>query len=418
MKTTIVKLNNENYFTWKFRMELIFIKDDVWHVIEKTAPALSSDRSNQSTVDAWKRSDDKASATIELLVEDNQLNHIRNKTTAKQWWDALKEHHEKSTLSNKVILMRKICDAKMEEDGDMEAHIDVLTGLFQRLVALGETQLSDSWTVAMILSSLPASYSTLVTALEARPEADLTLSLVESKLIGEYQRRKASESANNNNSNDSAMKISNKDPRLCFFCKRSGHLKRSCTSYAAWKEKQESKPSEQAKLVQRNVPSIQIEQSEEYLFMVSTKSTNRSKSDTDWTLDSAATSHTTGNKNLFVSLTYGNYGTVKVANDCFEKVLGRGTVRIKLINSTGKESSAMLCDVLYTPKITDNLLSVRKLTSKGFKVYFERNGCKILYGNSEIGIADCYGNLYKLRQPQRAYKLLSECHHVSKCIHH
>lgn len=352
-------------------MELLLIKDDVWHVVEKSAPVLSSDRSNQSAIDAWKKCDDKARATIGLLVEDNQLNHIRNKATAKQWWKALKDHHEKSTLSNKVILMRKICHAKMEEDGNMEAHIDDLTGLFQKLVALGETQLSDSWTVAMILSSLPASYSTLVTALETRPEEDLTLSLVQSKLIGEYQRRKASERVNSNGSNDSAMRVSEKDTRLRFFCKRSGHLKRSCTSYAAWKEKQERKPSEQAKLVERNASSIQSEQSEEYLFMVSTKSTKKDKNTTDWTVDSAATSHTTGNKDLFASLTYGNYGTVKVANDCFEKVVGRGRVNIKLVNEMGKESTATLCDVLYTPAISDNLLSVRKLTSNGFRVNFE-----------------------------------------------
>lgn len=137
VKTTIAKLNNENYFTWKFRVELLLIKDEVWHVVEKPAPVLSADRSNQSTVDAWKKCDDKARAMIGLLVEDNQLNHIRNKATAKQWWDALKDHHEKSTLSNKVILMRKICNTKMQENGDMEAHINELSGSFQRLVALG-----------------------------------------------------------------------------------------------------------------------------------------------------------------------------------------------------------------------------------------------------------------------------------------
>ncbi len=138
----------------------------------------------------------------------------------------------------------------------------------------------------------------------------------------------------------------------------------------------------------------------------------------DWTVDSAATSHTTGNKDLFASLTYGNYGTVKVANDCFEKVVGRGTVTIRLVNEMGKESSASLCDVLYTPAISDNLLSVRKLTSKGYTVNFEGNGCKILFDNRQIGIADCCGELYKLRQPQKAYSSLSEHHHTSKCIHY
>lgn len=423
VKTSIVKLNNENYFTWKFRVELLLIKDDVWHVVEKPTPVLLTDRSNQSAVDAWKKCDDKARATIGLLVEDNQLNHLRNKPTAKLWWDALKNHHERNTLSNKVILMRKICCAKLDEGGDMEAHIYELSGLFQRLVALGETQLSDSWTVAMILSSLPESYNTLATALEIRPEEDLTLALVESKLIGEYQRRKASQSVNGNSTNDSAMKISEKDTRQCFFCKRSGHLKRTCSSYIAWKEKQERKPSEQAKLVGRNNnPPTSSEQSDEYLFMLTTKGSQSNRStnrkDTEWTIDSAATSHTTGNKSLFATLRIGNHGSVKVANDCYEKVIGKGTANIKFFNEMGQESSAMLSDVLYTPAITDNLLSVRKLTSKGFKVIFEENGCKILSGDRQIGIGDCRDGLYKLRQPEKAYAVLSESRHSSKCIHH
>lgn len=419
VKTTITKLNNENYFTWKFKMELLLIKDEVWHVISGTPMTLSSDRSNQAAVDVWKKSDDKARAMIGLLVEDNQLSHIRSKTTAKQMWETLKEYHEKSTLSNKVILMRQICGAKMEEGGDMEEHIDQLTGLFQKLVALGETELSDNWTVAMILSSLPPSYNTLVTALETRPEADLTLSLVQSKLIGEHRQRKANGSIDNQSNNDSAMRVSEKETKLCFFCKRSGHLKRSCSSYIAWKERQERKTSEQAKLVGRNVSTTKSEQNEEYLFMVTTKGKRTSSNNnTEWTIDSAATSHTTGNKNLFVTLNYGNHGSVKVANDCYEKVLGKGTIPVKFVNELGKESTATLCDVLYTPAITDNLLSVKKLTSNGFKVIFEENSCKIIRGERQIGIGDCCGDLYKLRQSQRAYAVMSESHHTSKCIHY
>lgn len=262
IKTTITKLSNENYFTWKFRVELLLIKEGVWDVVSGTIPVLSNDRSNQSTFDAWKRNDDKARANIGLLVEDNQLSHIRSKTTAKEMWESLKEYHEKSTLSNKVILMRQICGANMEESGDMETHIGELTILFQRLVALGETQLSDSWTVAMILSSLPPSYSTLVTALETRPEADLTLSLVQSKLIGEYRQRKA----NGNIGTDSALKLSQKKRKLCFFCDQEGHFKGSCPGYIPWKEKQESKSLAQAKLVEQSERSNYTEQDEEYLF--------------------------------------------------------------------------------------------------------------------------------------------------------
>lgn len=39
---------------------------------------------------------------------------------------------------------------------------------------------------------------------------------------------------------------------------------------------------------------------------------------------------------------------MKVANDCYEKVIGKGTANIKFFNEMGQESSAMLSDVLYT----------------------------------------------------------------------
>jgi len=50
----------------------------------------------------------------------------------------------------------------------------------------------------MILSSVLRSYDTLVTAFEARPEADLTIPLIKSKLIDDYNRWK--ENSNQDNS--------------------------------------------------------------------------------------------------------------------------------------------------------------------------------------------------------------------------
>ncbi|KAF2880266.1 hypothetical protein ILUMI_25914 [Ignelater luminosus] len=87
----------------------------------------------------------------------------------------------------------------MNENGNMKDPITELINLFQKLTDIGEEKLSKKWTVAMILSSLPRSYDTLITALETRPEADITLSLVKSKLINEYNRRKKADNSNNVN---------------------------------------------------------------------------------------------------------------------------------------------------------------------------------------------------------------------------
>lgn len=72
----------------------------------------------------------------------------------------------------------------------MEDHINNMLDLVNKLAALGE-QLMDHLIVAMMLSSLPDSYNTLISALESRAEEDLTLDLVKGKLIDDYKRRKA-----------------------------------------------------------------------------------------------------------------------------------------------------------------------------------------------------------------------------------
>lgn len=62
------KLDNSNYQFWKYKMELVLIKDQVYDVVNEDAPA------NQSA--AWKRKDDKARALIGLQVEDNDIIHL------------------------------------------------------------------------------------------------------------------------------------------------------------------------------------------------------------------------------------------------------------------------------------------------------------------------------------------------------
>lgn len=70
------KLNENNYQTWKYRMELLLTREDSWNV--DVEPALDP------ITAAWKLKRGKARTPIALLVEDGRLIHIRRKETAKQ----------------------------------------------------------------------------------------------------------------------------------------------------------------------------------------------------------------------------------------------------------------------------------------------------------------------------------------------
>ncbi len=103
--------------------------------------------------------DNKARALIDLHVEDDQFIHIRSEKTELASLNALKDHHERHTLSNKVHLVRCICELKLKKNE--------LNELFQKekLQDINEKKLSESSIVAMLLSSLHGQYDTLITLL-------------------------------------------------------------------------------------------------------------------------------------------------------------------------------------------------------------------------------------------------------------
>lgn len=398
-----MKLNGQNYFIWKYRMEMLLMKEKLWSVVNEDKP-----EANAEQIAAWQQRDDQARGWIGLLVEDSQLCHIRNSTTAKEAWRALKAHHEKDTLSNKVTLIRRICCCKMEESDSMNDHLTNLTDLFQKLTDLGE-ELSNSWIVGMILSSLPRSYDTLVTALETRPEADLTLSLVQSKLLAEYNRRKET---NGGDTSEAILKTTDKGI-TCFFCKKKEHARRDCTRYKTWKEKQ--KEGNKVSKVEGNQTSKpeklnKIEQNQDFLFMVITNS------HTDWVVDSGATCHVASNEQCFMSLNRTVHNNnLNVANGEKATVRGKGTCVIRFVNKDGIELQMTIMEVAYAPSINRNLLSVKKLADNGYKVNFMTGACKILYRDKKVAIADKHLNLFRLREPIEAYAVAE---HKSKCIHY
>lgn len=177
-KTSINKLNNNNYFTWKFKMQMILVKEKVWKTISESAPT------EVTAIAKWQELDGIAQALISLSVDDNQFSLIMDKKTAKEMWKSLREFHENSTIVNKMTLMRNMFDSKMSDSTSIEEHIAEISNYLQKLNGLGVTAFNDETIKsAVLLSSLPESYRTLVTTLEARD--NLTWSIVTSKLIDE-----------------------------------------------------------------------------------------------------------------------------------------------------------------------------------------------------------------------------------------
>lgn len=417
-KSMLVRLNSDNYFTWKYKMEMYLRKEKCWSAVSPgerpVVPDLAAGGANQAAVTAaetalatFVEKNEQALALIGLCVEDGQLVHIRTKQTAKEAWDSLRGYHERNTLCNKVTLMRKICGLKLTEKGNVETHLSELTNSFQKLVDLGENQLDEHWKVAITLSSLPSSYDSLVEALEARPDADLTLSLVHSKLIERAKRQENNgNSSSNEHNGDTVLKTAERKLNvICFFCKKGGHVKKDCVKHKEWLKK---KPKEKTKGDKVN----SVEESNDALFTVSTTDDSNS-SGCEWLIDSGATSHVVNNRHLFMKFDSHHKSQVDVANGGTESVCGKGTCSIEILNESGNVAQLKLSNVLFAPQITGNMLSVGKLCADGFTVCFGDSSCTILHNGKQIGIADEVNGLYKLRQPNKVCSLKSN----EYCIH-
>ena len=237
-KYTIAKLNSNNYFNWRYKLQMLLIEKDVWEVIDEEEPT--------PITNAWRRKDRKALATIALHVEDDQIQHIRNCLTAVDAWHCLKEIHEKDTPNNRVSILRKMMTTNLQEGGDVEKYLSEMNELYQKMIAMGNEFKPDFIMSAILLGSLPESYNGLVQVLEGRSE-ELTKNLVYSKVLEEYKRRKEKVNGKDKEGTktpanfDLPTAMISKFEKICNYCKEKGHFKRNCGKYVEWLEQRVDK---------------------------------------------------------------------------------------------------------------------------------------------------------------------------------
>lgn len=248
IKYSLTKLNSNNYFNWRYKMQMFLIKKGVWNVIKDDIP--------DDITENWTKDDQEAHSIIALSIEDDQIQHIRNCLCAKGAWGNLKEFYEKDSPNSRVSILRKLMTKRLD---DVEMDVNEMNELFQKLLALGEEFKPEFILSATLIGSLPESYNGLAAILESRNE-ELTSTLVCSMIIDEYKRRKERKETNY----DSVLKVGSssrrfKDEMVCFFCDKKGHYKQNCEEYKEWYQKKQSRQIEKANM-------LKSENDKDYLF--------------------------------------------------------------------------------------------------------------------------------------------------------
>lgn len=259
-------------------------------------------------------------------------------------------------------LLTDIVGKRAGEGDDIQAHVNAMTEMFQKLLALGKFD-PKFMLCATLSNSLPRSYDSLVLAIQSRREDEINIGAVKSIITEEYRRRSARKSGRNE---DAALKVTTKvnvkphqgssSKLICHFCKKSGHFKRDCQKYDRWKADRgiSGEKRHGANVVQ------QSNSGNEFLFLVGLNE--------GWILDSDATCHICCDRNEFTELNESHTEMITMANGEKVRALGRGKVKLLLVNGAGETSRVLMDGVLFVPSIGTKLISVRRITDKGFRV--------------------------------------------------
>ena len=122
---------------------------------------------------------------------------IKHLLLARGLWGLVKgteqlQDFERDMLVNRLLLKKQYLCTDMKEGSSVEQHIKTMKKLTDRLAAIN-VPISEEDQIVTLLGSLLSSYSTLVTALEARDA--ITFSYAQQALIQEEQRLKGESKA-------------------------------------------------------------------------------------------------------------------------------------------------------------------------------------------------------------------------------
>jgi hypothetical protein len=114
--------------------------------------------------------------------------------------------------------------------------------------------------------------------------------------------------------------------------------------------------------------------------------------DQQWLLDSGASNHMCLHRHWFITYQSIDDGIVYMGNDISYKVVGIGSIQIKMFDGSFK----ILTDVRHVPELRKNLISLGVLDTGGYKSIVQGEVMKVYKGILLVMKAKKVGNLFLL----------------------
>ena len=239
---------DEDYKVWAAYQRAQLKKQNLWAAVVTDRPTSSSDDKNVDLViDAWDAMNEKALATIQMLVKPVHLNTVTSVDTANEAWDALKVKFEARDNAQLLRLMDELSSLKKGGDENVIKFVSLAKMIRDEHAMLGNP-VDDNRLALRVLAGLPVEYGMLRTVLENK-DTKLVMSDVTAKLLQVEQRSisvGASKPSGSVKSQAFAaatpLKPFDKKSVMRFYCNKKGHMQRHYHKKKADEARSKGKP--------------------------------------------------------------------------------------------------------------------------------------------------------------------------------
>lgn len=418
--TPVPKFDGKNFSQWKFRVGLVLEEKQMKQFVEKDLDTLIAQKQKDTTEQELRIREAKCKSLLASTINDEQLTYIMDKSSAKEMYDALMRMFERTSLPNQVVLRHRLFTMKYK-GGEMSEYLLEFDKVIRELRLAG-AKLEELDSAVILISTLPNTFEALTASLLGMDETKLTLDYVRGRLLDEYVRKNGGTTQSKTNE---AHAMQAKNPNIvCFNCGKKGHKKFHCRSKKVNKSNVKSSKNESS------ANSASNEQNGTLLCTIrddeitahnsnndsdgsngvplhsstaqtvkqahALKSTSDDPAKIKFVLDSGATDNMVNNKAHFDSLVNIDKIHISTAKKN-EKIYANehGNISIRTLYN-GDTSVRTIQDVLYSKELKCNLMSIRKLTKKGFEVLFKGDDAFVSLNGKTIFVAHAVGNLYEV----------------------
>jgi hypothetical protein len=326
----MVSLNGSNYHIWKGKME------DLLYVKQFHLPVFTSEKPENKSDEEWTLLHRQVCGYLRQWVDDNVLNHIECETHARTLWKKLEELYARKTGNNKMFLMKQLMYLRYQDGTPLTDHLNTFQGIINQLAGMG-IKFDDEVQGLCLLGTLSDSWETFRMSLfNSAPNGVINMDLAKSSVLNEEMRRKSQGSSSQSEvlvterrgrsksgdpkNRDKSRNKSNRFANVeCHHCGMKGHIRRYCRQL---KRENKEKGKETQNDDGKNDDRVATTTSGDFFTVYDDDVINFACHETNWVIDSGASTHVTSRQDFFTSYTAGDFGTVKMGNDGLAKIVG------------------------------------------------------------------------------------------------